>query len=205
MENIGIQTIPESEEKLDTGDTIEYGTTDTPKEGDAAVIAEQERRYARALEDELHAKVREDEAALYEKLRGEAEAHLIKAREEYEAYMATKKDEPEDYSHIIEEDLRALKRDFPELASISDITELDNPMRYAALRDLGLTAREAYLATSEHRAALRDNRAHLSPAAPRRAGAPTGGMTRSELEHARELFSGMNDAEIQALYRRVAR
>lgn len=204
METKGIQTIPECEEKLDTGDTIEYSAADTATESVVADIAEEERRYAKALEEEAHAKLRDDEEARYAMLCEEAEAHLIKAREEYEAYMATKNEEPKDYSLVIEEDLRALKRDFPELASITDITELDNPMRYAALRDLGLTAREAYLATSDRRTA-RDNRAHLSPAAPRRAGVPTGGMTRSELERARELFSGMNDAEIQALYRRVAR
>ena len=115
-----------------------------------------------------------------------------------------KQDSIIDYEALIEEDLRALKREFPELSELSHITELENPMRYAALRDLGLTPREAYLATSE-RKRVRDNRAHLSPAAPRRAGTPTGGMSRVELEHARELFSGMNDTEIQALYRRVTR
>ncbi len=109
-----------------------------------------------------------------------------------------------DYEALIQEDLKILKGEFPELSEITHITELHNPMRYAALRDLGLTPKEAYLATSE-RPKARDNRSHLSPAAPRRAGTPTGGMTRVELERARELFSGMNDAEIQALYRRVAR
>ncbi len=109
-----------------------------------------------------------------------------------------------DVGEIIERELNELRREFPELKDIRDITELENPMRYAALRDLGLTAREAYLATSERRA-RRDNRSHLSPAAPKRAGSPTGGMSREELLYAREIFSGMNDAEIQSLYRRVAK
>ena len=112
--------------------------------------------------------------------------------------------ETADYSAIIERELAELRRAFPELKDLRDITELENPMRYAALRDLGLSTREAYLATTERRI-KRDNRAHLSPATPRRAGSPGGTMSREELRAARELFSGMGDGELQALYRRVAR
>ena len=54
-----------------------------------------------------------------------------------------------DYAAIAEEDLRILKEEFPELYGASDITELDDPLRYAALRDLGLSPREAYLATAK--------------------------------------------------------
>ena len=107
-----------------------------------------------------------------------------------------------DYAEIAASDLRELKAQFPELADIEDITELDNPIRYAGLRDLGLTPREAYLATSK-RASQKDNRSHLSSAMPKGAGAPRGGMSREELYRAREIFGGMSDVEIQALYRKV--
>lgn len=119
---------------------------------------------------------------------------------------ATEGDEADDgaidYAALVESDLRELKGQFPELAGIADITEIDNPLRYAALRDLGLTPREAYLATNERRS-RKDNRSHLHAAVPRGAGVPRGGMSREELSHARELFSGMSDTQIQALYRRV--
>ncbi len=109
-----------------------------------------------------------------------------------------------DYQKMMEDDLAALRAEFPELMTISHIAELDNPMRYAELRDLGLSAKEAYLATSRPKP-TRDNRAHLSSAAPKAAGVPGLGMSRGELERARELFSGMNDQEIQALYRKVSK
>ena len=107
-----------------------------------------------------------------------------------------------DYAELMENDIRELKRQFPELLGMIDLTELDNPLRYAALRDLGLSPREAYLATSE-RSRRADNRSHLSTAVPRGAGAPRGGMSREELYHARELFGDLSDAELQSLYRKV--
>ena len=108
---------------------------------------------------------------------------------------------PIDYERVIREDLLELRSAFSELGDITSITELPNPMRYAALRDLGLTAREAYLATSEARA--KDNRSHLSSAVPGGVEAPRSNMTRSELESARELFPGLRDGELIGLYKKV--
>ena len=107
-----------------------------------------------------------------------------------------------DYERMIEEDLRELKAGFPELSALDDIAQLPNAMRYAALRDLGLTATEAYLATSSPRT-RQDNRSHLVTAVSRSAGAPRGSMSRSELAVARELFSDMTDAQLYELYKRV--
>ena len=65
-----------------------------------------------------------------------------------------------DYAALAKEDVKILSEEFSELEGLSDITELENPLRYAALRDLGLTPTEAYLATTR-RKRERDNRAHL--------------------------------------------
>jgi hypothetical protein len=108
---------------------------------------------------------------------------------------------PIDYKKVMREDLEELKGGFRELEGISSITELPNPLRYAALRDLGLTATEAYLATSGRR--TKDNRSHLSSAVPASAGAPRSNMTRSELEGARELFPDLKDGELIGLYKKV--
>lgn len=107
-----------------------------------------------------------------------------------------------DYAKIIAEDLATLKAQFPELHGIEAITQLNNPLRYAALRDLGLTAEEAYLATAKRVA--RDTRAHLKSAHGKSAGRSTG-MSYSELAAARELFPGKNDAELERLYKRVSK
>ena len=108
-----------------------------------------------------------------------------------------------DYAEILANDIRELKTQFPELGAITDITELENPMRYAALRDLGLSAEEAYLATSKNR--ILDTRSHLKSAYGKRATADTGMMSQSELAIARELFPGRSDVEIQRLYKRVTK
>ena len=108
-----------------------------------------------------------------------------------------------DYAEIVESDLRALRAAYPELSEIKSITELENPLRYAELRDLGLSPKEAYLATGGHRKRA-DNRAHLSSAVPRGAGSPRSNMTQAELERARELFPGLGDAELHGLYKKVS-
>lgn len=112
-------------------------------------------------------------------------------------------DEPTDYAELARIDLERLHALFPETASCSNISELDGAIRYAELRDLGLTPEEAYLAT-RGRPKRQDNRSHLSSAVPRSAGSPAGAMTRSELEGAREIFPGLGDREIARLYRRVS-
>ncbi len=109
-----------------------------------------------------------------------------------------------DYEELEKADMEELRSLFPHLRDKTSITELDNPLRYAALRDLGLTPKEAYLATSEPMRKY-DNRSHLRSSVPKSASAPTDILTRGELEAARELFSGLSDREIQKLYKKVSR
>lgn len=106
-----------------------------------------------------------------------------------------------DYAALAEEDLCALKNEFPELISLNDISELENPLRYAALRDLGLSPAEAYLATARKRRA--DNRSHLNSSVPRASSFMGATISERELSAARELFPEMSDGEIRKLYRRV--
>ncbi|MBQ7363203.1 MAG: hypothetical protein IJW48_02005 [Clostridia bacterium] len=107
------------------------------------------------------------------------------------------------YEELMERDMAELRREFPELSSTRSLTEIKNPLRYAALRDMGLTPTEAYLAARGKAPA--DTRSHLVGGVPRQAGNAGGAMPRSELEGARELFYGMSDSEIQRLWRRVTK
>ena len=108
-----------------------------------------------------------------------------------------------DYGEIVKEDIRTLSQEFAELSNLSDISELDNPLRYAALRDLGLTPAEAYLATTKVRRAF-DNRSHLysSPMISSSRGAQ---IPEKEMEIAREIFSDMSDSQIRQLYKKVTK
>lgn len=96
-------------------------------------------------------------------------------------------------------DLSELKNQFPALGSIESITELDSPEEYLRFRSLGLTPREALLATGQS----------VKPSAPRRVTSPIAVRTRSDripdyyLKMAREIFGNLSDREIQALYKKV--
>ena len=123
--------------------------------------------------------------------------------ENEETAISEEKGDEVDYESIARDDIIALREEFRELRYVSDITELDNPLRYAALRDLGLSPKEAYLATQGARQ-RQDNRSHLYPA-PRVSSQGVGIMPERELEAAREIFSDISDAEIRKLYRKVTR
>jgi len=107
-----------------------------------------------------------------------------------------------DYAALEAEDVSTIRELFPEYREISSITELDNPLRYAALRDLGLSVKEAFLAT-QRRQARYDNRSHLKSSVPRGARSDGISMSADALKEARELFSGLSDSEIQRLYKTV--
>ena len=120
-------------------------------------------------------------------------------------YAASDADDSEtDYARIAEQDMAELRKLFPALGGKTSITELDDPVRYAALRDLGLTPKEAYLATSEPQRRF-DNRSHLTSAVPHGAGGGISQMSARELDEARELFSGLSDREIRRLYKKVTK
>ena len=108
-----------------------------------------------------------------------------------------------DYAELDRADMRELCELFPHLRGKESVAELENPLRYAALRDLGLTPKEAYLATEDHRPARYDNRRHLRSSVPVGARESTDRLGGGELEAARELFSGLSDRELQRLYKKV--
>ena len=110
-----------------------------------------------------------------------------------------------DYEALIEKDLEEIRNSIPGLEDLSDISELENPVRYGALRDLGLSPREAYLATTGERKTRSDNRAHLRSSVPRAVHTDSSDMPYRELALAREIFSGVSDAEIQRLYKKVTK
>ena len=108
-----------------------------------------------------------------------------------------------DYAKRVEDDLEQIRKEFPTLYGINDITDLKNPLRFGALRDLGLTAKEAFLASGGAKSGY-DNRAHLTSSVPKRASSGTE-MSRKEYELARDLFTDLSESEIKKLYKRVTK
>ena len=124
--------------------------------------------------------------------------------DEGEALISDGSDELEvDYAARVEEDLNEIRKQFPALSDLNDISELKNPLRFGALRDLGLTVKEAFLASGGAKSSY-DNRSHLTASVPKRASSGIE-MTRKEYEVAKDLFSTLSDSEIKKLYQRVAK
>ena len=133
----------------------------------------------------------------------EAEAPVAEATQTPEQ---TPNDEAEpdgeiDYERLMAEDTEKLRAIFPELRNLNSIADLGCAMRYAALRDLGLSCEEAYLA-ARGRVTKRNNRTHLSAAVTASAQG-RGTIPRGELRVAREIFPDLTDSELQRLYSRV--
>jgi hypothetical protein len=134
----------------------------------------------------------------------ENEAHAEPAAPEAEGSGDGSEDDSY-FEELIASDLSELRGLFPELREIESITELENPTRYAALRDLGLSPEEAYKATATALPRGRDNRAHLSPAAPGRRASASADIPFRDMQVARSIFGDLSDSEIRKLYRKVTR
>ena len=151
---------------------------------------------------DVNAGIAEEEDTKSEIIQNAEEENIaIDTDETTEAEADVDNGETIDYEALIASDVDALKAEFPELKGINDITDLNNPLRYAALRDLGLSPAEAYMATAKRR--TQDTRAHLRRAHGRNAAAAMGMMSQYELATARELFPSMSDSELQRLYKKV--
>ena len=108
-----------------------------------------------------------------------------------------------DYARLAAEDLAEIKRLDPAYAPAAHLSELPFARRFAQLRDLGLSVREA-LAAARPQFERTDGRAHLTPVSPRGTRTPEGVLDRERMREARMLFGDLSDAEINALYRRVS-
>ena len=110
--------------------------------------------------------------------------------------------EEKDYARMAEEDLAEIKRLDPSYLSLTHLSQLPFARRFASLRDLGLSVKEA-LAASNPRFPRENGKSHLRPSVDKGAASARGTLSGEEMRHAKELFSDLNDAEIQKLYRRV--
>lgn len=123
-------------------------------------------------------------------------------REDSENITDNFDEEAKESNDTLSEDIEELRRDFPELCDIESVTELQNPIRYAALRDIGLSPAEAYILTS--RSLVRENnRAHLTSSVPRAAKSPENSLSKREMEDLRSIFGDISDADIYKLYKKV--
>ena len=122
---------------------------------------------------------------------------------EQEPKEAPEETEEIDYAALAAEDLATLKAQFPALKSLSSLAALTDPVRYAELRELGLSPKEAYLASGGTTRVTSDNRSHLFSAVPRTSAAVAESISASEMAEVRRLFSDLSDAQIYKLHKKV--
>ena len=143
-----------------------------------------------------------------------ASSHLNaseEANEEAESEQTGNEQEEIDYSRIAAEDLAEIKRLFPEFSALDDIRQLNNAVRFAELRDAGLSVAEALAATNmdrmmtslAQRISRSDGKSHLRSAVPTASAVRNDRMSAEELHSARELFGSLSDRELERLYKRA--
>lgn len=174
----------------ETGERTVCGGTDAPAPADAAGVAD-----AAAFTMGAAAEPADGNGAGAESGTGSAAGES----EDADATGA-----PVDYAALAARDLGEIKRLAPALAGLSHLAELPNALRYAALRDAGLSVEEALHAACHAYLAPRaaDNRAHLRSAVPIGAAGTPSRMTAAEMREARELFGDLTEGEIERLYAR---
>lgn len=130
----------------------------------------------------------------------------------YEEEPKETQEEPQtDYAAMEAADLAELQKRYPDI-KLNSLRELKNLGRYGELRDMGLSAAEAFTATNaemierraeETGAARAASKAHMKTAAKKSGGTNEPQMTEEELNIARDFFPDMSDEQIQKVYKKA--
>lgn len=143
-----------------------------------------------------------------------------KSKEEYkaaqEAEARTKAAEAllakQEAEQILSADLAAIKAEFKSAEKFNSVAEFPNIKKFGEMRDLGLSAVEAFrvaqpdiVAESFAPHAVADSKSHLKSAVPKGARDTSITIPSGELDEYRELFPGKSDAELNALYKRATK
>ena len=122
-----------------------------------------------------------------------------------------------DFEELAARDLAELQSFYPETKSYKHVRDMPAAVlqKFAANRNLGLTAKEAYAAANPEgirssaasiakKQAMNESKAHLRPSVPKKGSSHESiRMTRAEYKMWKELFPDKNDKEIVALYRKT--
>lgn len=115
---------------------------------------------------------------------------------------------------MVASDLNELHSLFPETKDIAKFENIPNCRRYAELRDMGLSVREAYSAAnpdarreavvnSVKQQTINASKSHLRSNVPIASKDTSVKITRAEMDQMRELFPDKSDKELVALYKKT--
>lgn len=111
-------------------------------------------------------------------------------------------------------DLAELKASYGQLESCKDIRDIPNFDQWYKLRDMGLTAKQAFAAANpdgireaaanaSKQSAIQNTKAHLQSSVPKASAQEGIRMSRAELEQWKAMFPKLSNKEIISLYRRT--
>ena len=137
-----------------------------------------------------------------------------KAADETEAANAALRQQ--EFERLAAADIAELHATYPETTVYKHIKDMpiEVAKKFAKFRDAGLTAKEAYaaanpdgvrtsVASSVRKQTQHESKSHLTAVSSKAAREPSATMTKKELAEWRDLFPGMSDKEIQALYKKT--
>ena len=115
---------------------------------------------------------------------------------------------------MVQSDLNELHNHFPETKGITKFESIPNCKRYAELRDLGLSVKEAYtaanpdarreaIANSVKQQTINASKSHLKSNVPIASKDTSIKITRAEMDQMRDLFPDKSDKELVALYKKT--
>ncbi len=163
------------------------------------------------LEDEDEAG--DDEAEEADEADGEEDADEGEERAEEGGEETGGDDGQPDFAAMAAADAAEIAKAYPALG-IKSLAELKNLKRFGELREMGMTAVEAFLATNADRltanaeqvgANKATGKAHLQSVAKKAGARATSQMTKAERDTARELFGDLSDEELEGLFKKVTK
>ncbi len=118
------------------------------------------------------------------------------------------------YETLMQLDLAEVKRNYPDAASYNSVAEFPHAKRFAELRDLGLSAKEAYIAShpdavrrnvaeSVRKQNLAETKNHIHSTVPKGTKDTSVTIPKKELEEWRDLFPDCSDRELAKLYKKT--
>lgn len=219
----GNVVIPDDEAEADTTAQEEEPVEEAPPKEEAPDPRDAELARLRKIEAQAKKTMKslgyEGEDALdgLSQIAAESEG---KSKEEYkaaqEAEARTKAAEAilakQEAEKILAADLAAIKAEFKGAEKFNSVAEFPNIKKFGEMRDLGLSAVEAFrvaqpdiVAESFAPHAVADSKSHLKSAVPKGARDTSITIPSGELDEYRELFPGKSDAELNALYKRATK
>lgn len=211
-----VETEGDSDEapKTDTVDTTDYAKelADLKKQ-----MADRDNMFRKALKAVGIEKENIDEAIAQLGADGEgttASEWLNSVSEENRKKAAEEVYKKVMFDKMVESDLAVLHAKYPETVNMVKFEDIPNYKRFGELRDLGLSAEEAYsaanpgatraaVAASVKKQSLNETKAHLKSNVPKAAKNNSISISKAEMEECRELFPELSDKEIVALYKKT--